>query len=73
MGWNETRNPVTSTEILRPSTTTEEYIELEQQIHDLTGKHELTEAEKRVLNTVGTTLQNKFQQDTKQRILHEYT
>jgi exonuclease III len=49
-----------------------QYIELEQQINYLTEKNELTEAEERVLNTVGTTLQNKFQQEAKRRILHDY-
>jgi hypothetical protein len=49
-----------------------QYIELEQQIDYLTEKNELTEAEERVLNIVGTTLQNKFQQEAKRRILHDH-
>jgi hypothetical protein len=49
-----------------------QYIELEKQINYLTEKRELKEAEERVIKTVGTTLQNKFQQDDKRRILHDY-
>jgi hypothetical protein len=46
--------------------------ELEQQISYLTGKQELTEAEERILNSVGTTLQNKFQQEARRKILKNY-
>jgi hypothetical protein len=45
------------------------YTELEQQISYLTGKQELIEAEERILNSVGTTLQNKFQQEARRKRL----
>jgi hypothetical protein len=50
-----------------------QYTELEQQISYLTGKQELTEAEERILNSVGTTLQNKFQQEARRQILKSTT
>jgi exonuclease III len=50
----------------------QQYAELEQQIEYLTKQQTLTETEERVLNTVGTTLQQKFQQDAKRRILQNY-
>jgi hypothetical protein len=45
------------------------YRELEQQISYLTEKTQLSDAEAQVLNTVGTTLRSKYQQDTKRQIL----
>jgi hypothetical protein len=45
------------------------YRELEQQISNLTEKTHLSDAEAQVLNTVGTTLRSKYQQDTKRQIL----
>jgi hypothetical protein len=50
----------------------QKYAELEQQIAHLTKQQRLTETEERILNTVGTTLQEKFQQDAKRRILQSY-
>jgi hypothetical protein len=50
----------------------QQYAELEQQIAHLAKQQRLTETEGRVLNTVGTTLQKKFQRDAKHRILQSY-
>jgi exonuclease III len=50
----------------------QKYQELEQQIRHLTNKQELTEAEERVLNMTGTTLQKKFRQEANLRILRTY-
>jgi hypothetical protein len=50
----------------------QQYDELEHQIDYLTKKHTLTETEERVLNTVGTTLRQKFQRDARRRILQNY-
>jgi hypothetical protein len=46
---------------------------MEQQINYLTSKTALTESEEQVLNLVGTSLKNKFQQDGTQRILKDFT
>jgi hypothetical protein len=43
----------------------QQYAELEKQIEYLTKQQRLTETEERVLNTLGTTLQQKFQRDAK--------
>jgi hypothetical protein len=50
----------------------QQYAEPEQKIEYLTKQQTLTETEEQVLNTVGTTLQHKFQQDAKRRILQNY-
>jgi exonuclease III len=50
-----------------------QYTELEQQIHHLTEKQHLTEAEEQVLNITGTTLRNKYQQEANRRILLAYS
>jgi hypothetical protein len=46
----------------------QQYDELEY----LTKEHTLTETEERVLNTVGTTLQHKFQRDATRPLLQNY-
>jgi hypothetical protein len=74
MGWNETRNQITRTEIWSSKTTEEQTIYETGTTNQLclTEKSQLTEAEEQILNTVGTTLQNKFQQHATWLMLHGY-
>jgi exonuclease III len=51
----------------------QKYQELEQQIHYLANKQTLTATEEKVLNMTGITLQQKFHQDAKLRILRSHT